>query len=500
MKSGIIVALCLSSFAHPFRLPTVVSYTKSTYGVRPLFDNAPTSVGALLSGGEASCELATEGAVRCTDTQDGESNDSPPPSVWTVFGEIAAKTGASNLGQGFPDWSPPAFLLDALRLTADTSFHQYTRPAGHPPLIELLAKRYSAHLNRPVDPYNELSITVGASQALFLALSTLLKPSDEVVMFEPFFDLYLKQIKLCQGAKARFVALGGAKATAEDPWALDVAALEASITPKTRVLILNSPHNPTGKVFTRAEFEAVADIVRRHPQLVVLSDEVYKFSVYDALEDGDPTSRGHYHFARLPGMFDRTITLSSCGKTFSATGWQVGWMVGPAHLVRPVQELLPCVQFCASTPVQHALYTALKSAELPFEGSASYYEWLRAQFASKRALLEEGLRAAGMTPLPSRGGFFLMARLPAVDALGPMDAGGAGGAGGAGDLEPYDWRYCRMLASQYGVIGIPASPFFSSSASGALQGKGPMARFAFCKKDETLREATRRLKNPRPWP
>ena len=470
--------------------------------------NAPpkASSASALAEEVQQCELATEGTVPCDDQGAGvaalnvaspQQQPQAPPSVWTVFGELATKTGASNLGQGFPDWAPPSFLLDALRQTVDTPFHQYTRPAGHPPLVELLAARYSRHLNRVVDPYSELSITVGASQALYLALTTLLKAGDEVVMFEPFFDLYLKQIKLCQGAKARFVALGGAKATAEDPWALDVAALEASITPKTRVLILNSPHNPTGKVFTRAEFEAVADIVRRHPQLVVLSDEVYKFSVYDALEDGDPTSRGHYHFARLPGMFDRTITLSSCGKTFSATGWQVGWMVGPAHLVRPVQELLPCVQFCASTPVQHALYTALKSAELPFEGSASYYEWLRAQFASKRALLEEGLRAAGMTPLPSRGGFFLMARLPAVDALGPMDAGGAGGAGG---LEPYDWRYCRMLASQYGVIGIPASPFFSSSASGALQGKGPMARFAFCKKDETLREATRRLKNPRPWP
>jgi kynurenine--oxoglutarate transaminase/cysteine-S-conjugate beta-lyase/glutamine--phenylpyruvate transaminase len=310
-------------------------------------------------------------------------------------------------------------------------------------------------------------------------------------MFEPFFDLYLKQIKLT-GATPRFVALGGGgSATAEDPWALDLAALEASITPKTRVLILNSPHNPTGKVFSRAELEAVAEVVRRHPRLVVLSDEVYKFSVYDAREPGDPTSEGHYHFARLPGMFDRTLTLSSCGKTFSVTGWQVGWMVGPARLVKPVQDLLPCVQFCASTPMQHALYTALQSAELPYEGHPSYYAWLRAQFASKRAILEEGLVAAGMTPLPSSGGFFLMARLPLL----PESVLPAGK--GAEAAEDYDWRYCRMLARDYGVIGIPASPFFARNSAAAARA-GPLARFAFCKKDDTLREARRRLQNPNP--
>ena len=309
---------------------------------------------------DISCDLATEGSVSCLDP-------TPSPSVWAVFGELAAKYGASNLGQGFPDWSPPQFILDALKLTAETSFHQYTRPAGHPPLVELLARRYSLHLDRTVDAYNELSITVGASQALYLSLITLLQRGDEVVMFEPFFDLYLKQIKLT-GAEPRFVSLGGAAATAADPWALDLAALERAITPRTRVLILNSPHNPTGKVFTLAELQGVAAIVARHPRLVVLSDEVYKFSVYNALEEGDPTSRGHYHFARLPGMFDRTITLSSCGKTFSVTGWQVGWMVGPSKFIKPVQELLPCVQFCAATPMQHALYTALQTADRPYEG------------------------------------------------------------------------------------------------------------------------------------
>ena len=210
------------------------------------------------------------------------------PSVWTVFGEIASRTGASNLGQGFPDWQPPPFVLDALRATITSPNHQYTRPAGHIPLANQLASSYSEHLDRPIDPLNEITITVGASQALYLSLFTILKPDDEVIMFEPYFDLYLKQLKLMPGVTPKFVSLGGDAATLADPWALDVEALKRyvlmmllcihqlyivmhhntvtyppalivfilfviffvyrAITPKTRILILNSPHNPTGKV------------------------------------------------------------------------------------------------------------------------------------------------------------------------------------------------------------------------------------------------------------
>ena len=203
------------------------------------------------------------------------------PSVWTVFGEIASRTGASNLGQGFPDWQPPPFVLDALRATITSPNHQYTRPAGHIPLANQLASSYSEHLDRPIDPLNEITITVGASQALYLSLLTILKPDDEVIMFEPYFDLYLKQLKLMPGVNPKFVSLGGDAATLADPWALDKEALKRyeltvhrnasqycnvspcldsfyiicyiifvyrAITPKTRILILNSPHNPTGKV------------------------------------------------------------------------------------------------------------------------------------------------------------------------------------------------------------------------------------------------------------
>ena len=403
------------------------------------------------------------------------------PSVWSVFGDLATSTNAINLGQGFPDWDPPAFVKESLHAAVDSDFHQYTRPAGHPALVELLSERYSRHLKHPVDPMREVAVTVGASQALYLSLVTLVRPGDEVVVFDPFFELYKKQIDMV-GATAKFVPLGGNQATLEDPFALDIDALDEAITDDTRVLILNSPHNPTGKVFSSAELVAIAAIVRKHPKLVVLSDEVYKFTVYNPTELGDTSVVGHSHFARLPDMWDRTLTISSCGKTFSVTGWQVGWCVGPERLISPIHEALPLVQFCAPTPMQEALSGALAKADLPYDGFDNYYEWLRQQFTNKRAILEQGLLAAGIEPVPAQGGYFLLGRLdphtPGVSSYGPPG-------------EAFDFRFCRQLIDQKGVAAIPASPFFSE---GRANLHGPSyARFAFCKRDETLREAARRL-------
>lgn len=246
------------------------------------------------------------------------------------------------------------------------------------------------------------------------------------------------------------------------------------------MIVLNTPHNPTGKVFSHAELLQIAEIVRENPQITVISDEVYKFSVYDPLESGDSFAQGHFHFARLDGMWDRTITLSSCGKTFSVTGWQVGWMVAPMKYTLPIQEIIPCVQFCASTPIQAALSLAIPQATQAYEGYETYYEWLRSQFSSKRTVLESGLKAIGIEPLKSRGGFFLLAKLPDVTIPSKYTTFD----------EPYDWKYCRMLAHECGIAAIPASPFFHSDSSHAL--KDRMARFAFCKKDETMRIATKK--------
>ena len=278
------------------------------------------------------------------------------PTVWSEFGALAAETGAVNLGQGFPDWQPPEFVVEQAHAALREGYHQYTRPAGHPSLVEVLATRYSAHLQRQVDPMAEVAITVGASQALYLTLQALIDPGDEVVVLEPAFDLYYGQIMLA-GGKARPVALSADEEARR--WTLDEPALSRALTPRTKLLILNSPHNPTGTVFTRAEMEQIAELVRSHANLLVISDEVYKYTVYG-------TGASHVHFASLPGMFDRTVTLSSAGKTFSITGWQAGWCVGPPRLIKPIQLLLPFVQFCVSTPMQQALSRVLSLAEQPY--------------------------------------------------------------------------------------------------------------------------------------
>jgi len=263
-------------------------------------------------------------------------------------------------------------------------------------------------------------------------------------------------------------------------WRLDIAALERAITPRTKLLVLNSPHNPTGTAFTPDEMEAIAAVVRAHPGLLVISDEVYKYTVY--AEDAT-----HTHFAALPGMFERTVTLSSAGKTFSITGWQAGWCVGPERLVKPIQLLLPFVQFCVSTPVQNALSRVLTLADGPYEGHASYYEWLRAMYRRKREVLASGLRRAGMGVMAGQGGFFLMADTSAIsvpqrylDEVTPAAPNGV----------TRDWAFCRWMALEGGVIAIPTSPFYSLPNKALASS---YVRFAFCKGDDTLEEACARI-------
>jgi len=263
------------------------------------------------------------------------------PTVWTEFGRIAQEHDPVSLGQGFPDWLPPKFAVDSLVeavLDSAQSPHQYTRSAGHPNLVNQLARRYSTHMKKDIDAMDEVAVTVGASQALYLSLQSLVSPGDEVILFEPFFDLYVNQVKLAGGTPI-FVPLrfepynddSDSEVVSGGEWKLDRDELMSVVSPRTKAIILNSPHNPTGKIFRRSEMEVIAESLDlAGPDCVVLSDEVYKYIVHappkDEVNPGDsPLCAGHIHFASLPGMWDRTITISSAGKTFSATGWQVGW-------------------------------------------------------------------------------------------------------------------------------------------------------------------------------
>lgn len=480
----------------------------------PCRKNAVSSVSALNEQSHEDMGSApvniTNVAIGGIDFLGGEASQrlggNPGPTVWTEFGRIGEEFKPVNLGQGFPDWLPPKFAVDSLVdavLDSAKSPHQYTRPAGHPNLVKQLARRYSIHMKREIEPMTEVAVTVGASQALYISLQTLVKPGDEVILFEPFFDLYVNQVKLA-GGKPVFVPLKFVPYDDSDgdvgggDWVLEKSELMKVVSPRTKAVILNSPHNPTGKIFTKGEMEIIAESLElAGPQCVVLSDEVYKYIVHapptDLTVNESPLCQGHTHFASLPGMWERTITISSAGKTFSATGWQVGWCIGPKSLISPIHTLLPYIQFCASTVIQEALARSLPRADEPYEGYASYYQYLKAKYTRKRDLLVQALKDAGFAvPDYERtpgGGFFIFARArkEIVDLI-PDRYLNSGNAAAPGGIARQDWALCQWMAEEIGLLCIPSSPFFSleKAEEGASDS---FIRVAFCKNDETIEAA-----------
>lgn len=356
---------------------------------------------------------------------------------------------------------------------------------------------------------------------------------DEVILFEPFFDLYNNQIKLAGGTPI-YVPLtfkpydDSPGAISGGEWVLEAENLHEKISAKTRAIILNSPHNPTGKIFTRNEMHIIADALTNlaTDDCVVLSDEVYKYIVhappksemeeeeaahFENIHNEEDTSnsadykpaicQGHVHFASLPGMWDRTITISSAGKTFSATGWQVGWSIGPKHLMAPIHQVLPYIQFCASTVIQEALARALPKADLPYEGYANYYEHLKALYTRKRDLLSSALKDAGFAipdyEITPGGGFFIFARIGKDIANSiPEDRLMAYNAAAPGTVARQDWALCQWMAEEKGILCIPASPFFSDNCVKGDDGEplsDQFVRIAFCKTNDTIQNAADKL-------
>ncbi|KAL3811087.1 hypothetical protein ACHAXA_008064 [Cyclostephanos tholiformis] len=385
-------------------------------------------------------------------------------------------------------------------------------------------------MDRQIDPMGEVAVTVGASQALYLCLQTLVEPGvcDEVVLFEPFFDLYANQIRLA-GGKPIYVPLTFVPASSSrikggggGTWMLESERLRERVSyAKTCAVILNSPHNPTGKVFTYGEMLSISKIVMNDagPKCVVISDEVYKYIVHSPPKEeeeeeeevvvvvegqdggekmaGNTTNRivgrrggigrtitascrGHVHFASLPDMWDRTITVSSAGKTFSATGWQVGWCIGPSRLISPIHRLLPYVQFCASTVMQEALARTLPCADEPYMGHDNYYDYLNDKYRRKRDLLSRALKDVGFEvpdyeKNPGWGGFFIFARItPRVREALPsyrLEAPFSINAAAPGGEARLDWALCQWMAEEIGVLCIPSSPFFSREGPGGCVGR-----------------------------
>jgi N-succinyldiaminopimelate aminotransferase len=375
------------------------------------------------------------------------------PFTTTIFNEmsvLAARTGSINLGQGFPDTDGPPEVAEAAIAAIRAGHNQYPPGAGLPALRQAIAEHQRRWYGLDHDPDTEVVVTMGATEAIAAAVLGLCEPGDEVVTLEPYYDSYAATIAMA-GARRRVVTL-----RAPD-FALDPDALAAAVGPKTRLVLLNSPHNPTGRVLSAGELDAVARVCLEH-DLLAVTDEVYEHLVYDGR---------HIPLATLPGMAERTVTISSHGKTFSFTGWKVGWACGPADLIAAVRTAKQYLSYSGATPFQHAATVALA---LP----ASYYDELAAGLAQRRDLLCQGLRDAGLDTFTHQGTYFAV-----------TDAASVGAADGV--------EFCFALPERVGVVAVPMSVFYDDPDAGRT-----LVRFAFCKRPEILAEAAARLKGLRP--
>lgn len=419
------------------------------------------------------------------------------PSVWLEFSPLARLTSSINLGQGAPGWSPPSFLTDALEKAARSETHsQYSRSAGAPELVREIARIYAPKITPPslqplINPEKQVLVTVGASQALSLACTALLDPGDEALLIEPAFDIYTGAVRLA-GAKPVSVPLRPLDGSLH----LDLNELSEALSSRTRLLILNSPHNPTGKVFSRNELRGIADVLdERAPSCVVLSDEVYEHLVF---------GREHVPFASVSRTaYQRTLSIYSAGKTFSSTGLKVGWVIGSDQLIRELQLAQQFVVFCINHMSQVAIAEALKAAEQPFEGFGSYYAWLCDRYKNKRDFLIRAIEGAGMEPMIPDGSFYIIARVPEGHRLRERSGIPDGylelveQRGLEVDPSTYgrgDYNISRRLVLDGGVATIPTSAFFDPDNMNGKELANGYIRFAFCHPDEVLAKAADQLR------
>jgi len=368
----------------------------------------------------------------------------------TIFAEMSAlaqQTGAINLGQGFPDTDGPSQVAAAAIAAIRDGQNQYPPALGLGSLRQAIVEHQQRFYGAELDPDTEVVVTTGATEAVAAALLGLVNPGDEVIALEPFYDSYVGGIALAGGRRV--------PVTLRPPdFKLDAQLLRAAVTDRTRLILLNSPHNPTGAVLSREELQRVADVAVDR-DLLVVTDEVYEHMTYDGIE--------HIPISLLPGMRERTVTISSAGKTFSFTGWKVGWATGPERLVRAVLLTKQFLTFVSGAPFQPAVTTGLGLPD-------AYFCALREELQAKRDRLATGLRAAGFDVFLPSGTYFVTAD---VRPLGYADG----------------VAFCRDLPHRCGVVAIPHSVFYDDPEAGRS-----LVRFAFCKRDEVLDEALERLR------
>jgi aspartate/methionine/tyrosine aminotransferase len=365
-------------------------------------------------------------------------------SIFSTMTKMAIENKAINLSQGFPDFDGPKWVIDLAAKAMNENKNQYAPSMGILPLREAIAHNYKRFYNFTVDPLSEVVVTTGATEAIFCTCMGLLNPGDEVVVLEPFYDSYLASIQLA-GAKVVPVTLKAPH------FNFDIEELKAAVNKNTKLLIVNNPHNPTGKVFSAAEIEVIGELARKH-DFYILSDEVYEFLTFGV--DHKPT-------ATYGDLKERTVTISSTGKTFGLTGWKIGWAVGPAKLIKAIHNVHQFSTFCVSQPAQWAMAEALMKMD-------EYLVEFKADYLRKKNILIEGLKECGLNVLTPQGTYFAMALLPE----------------GENDVE-----YCKKLIQNKKVATIPTSAFYLKSDEGTK-----MIRFCFAKKDETLFGAIENLK------
>ena len=371
-----------------------------------------------------------------------------PPTIFSEMSALAVRTGSLNLGQGFPDQDGPPAAVEAAVDALRTGRNQYPPGPGIPELRTAVAAHQARHYDLELDPQSQVVVTAGATEAIAAAILAFVNPGDEMVVLEPFYDSYVACIEMAGGVR-RPVTL-----RAPD-FRLDVDALRAAVTERTTTLLLNTPHNPTGAVLTRDELDAVAAVAQEH-DLVVVTDEVYEHLLFDG--------RQHVPICTLPGMWDRTVTISSAGKTFSFTGWKVGWVTGPADLVDTVMAAKQWLTFSNAAPLQPAVALALNQ-------ETGFYDALAKDLQAKRDVLVDGLRRLDMDVYAPEATYFVTTD---VRRYGHSDG----------------MAFCLALPERAGVVAIPSQVFYDEHDEGRHK-----VRWAFCKDMAVIEEGVRRLED-----
>ncbi|KAH9943328.1 PLP-dependent transferase [Epithele typhae] len=395
--------------------------------------------------------------------------------VWSIFNAANLPADCINLGQGYMNFAPPEWIKTAAEEALNSvATNHYSHPKGRMRLREALKAHYEPELGRSLDVESEILVTSGANEGQYSVFVAFLEQGDEVIMFEPFFDQYLPSVTFNGGVPV-YVPLhppiGAGKQSAHE-WTIDFDELRRALTPRTKMIILNTPHNPVGKVFTRHELEQIAAIAEEH-NLLIMSDEVYDTLVFDGEQ--------HVRIATLPGMWDRTVTVGSAGKMFAATGWRVGWLIGPPSIIQPALAATTRIVFCSNSPLQEASAVGIEQAK-----NRGFLTQQCKEYQERRDILTSAFDSLGMKYTNPQGAYFTL--LDISNLTWPEDYPFPPTVLGRGR----DFRACWFIAMEIGVSSIPVSEFYCEEHTSIGES---YARFAFCKDVDTLKHAVERLQN-----